>query len=414
MTLQRSSQGRILWVCMIGLAFGYSVLVAAPFGAFILPMSKAFGWARGNIPFAMTVFNGCTIIMYPLIGYLADRFGVRTVMLPSILLFGLIMASFSLFSGPIWQLYFGYALLAIMGVGIATHNYVRLIVAWFTAKRGLALGVSLAGVGLGLAVVPVLTQAIIDLAGWRVAFMALGALSIITVLPFALAWAWDSPHHATRGQIPTGPTEEAPPILDGLNFREVISSRAFWLLLATFTLLGVLTGALPSNIVPLLAEHGISATKASYIASTLGIAYTGGRLVTGYLLDRIYAPLLMGGVIGIAITGLVLLLVGASTSSLLAGVCCIGFALGCEIDFLSYMVSRYIGLRSFTRSIGFLLSGFAVGQSVGPALMGYSVNASGTYDLAIKILIGVVALALLPCALFGPYPDRQAPLRGGT
>jgi len=286
---QRSSPGRVLFVCAMGLAFGFSVMAAAPFSAFVLPMARDFGWKRGDIAFAMTVFNGCNILLYPSVGYLADRLGVRRVIIPSILLFGVVMCSFSLFTGAIWQLYAGYALLAVLGVGIATHNYVRLIVAWFSSRRGMALGLALAGVGVGLALTPVIAQLVINVAGWRIAYVTLGALSIVTVLPFALLWAWDPPFRKIASTDAAG----APPAhVEGLSFREAVASRAFWLLFVTFTLLGILTGALPSNLIPLLVDRGITATQAAFMASTLGIAYTAGRLVTGYLLDRF--PLLHG------------------------------------------------------------------------------------------------------------------------
>ena len=188
MMKQRSSQAKILGASTIGLAFGLTTVTVASFSALILPLCQTFGWERGDVSLAMTVFQVFNIMMAPIAGWLIDRLGVRKVLIPSIILFGLVLASLSLLSGPIWQLYAGYALLAVVGIATSSACYARLIVSWFSAKRGLALGTALAGMGMGVAFLPFLVQTITSMASWRMAYVALGVLVIVAVLPFVVYW----------------------------------------------------------------------------------------------------------------------------------------------------------------------------------------------------------------------------------
>ncbi len=98
------------------------------------------------------------IVSSPFIGALIDRFGVRRVLLPSIILFGLCLISFSLLTANIWHLYVMYALLAVVGGPTTPVSYSRPIIAWFDNRRGLALSIMLAGIGLGTAIAPPLVQ----------------------------------------------------------------------------------------------------------------------------------------------------------------------------------------------------------------------------------------------------------------
>jgi len=196
------------------------------------------------------------------------------------------------------------------------------------------------------------------------------------------------------------------PEKSGLPFRVAIRSRSFILLTISFGLLGILTGAIPPHLVPLLVDRGVDAMRASILASALGFSLIAGRIVMGYLLDRIFAPLLMIAIVGIAVVGLIMMLVGVNGPWVVVSISLIGFSIGADGDFMSYLVSRYIGLRAFTSVCGLVYSAFTFGASIGPVVMGYSANISGNYDLALRILIASTTVAILPFLFLGRYPDE--------
>ena len=402
MNYRSTSEAKVLVAATVGLAFSMTAVINSSFGVFIHPLSQAFGWERGGISFAVSTYYLLTIVTYPAAGWLIDRWGVRRVLIPSIVLFGLTLTGLSFMSGAMWQLYVGYGLVAVVAVGTTSMSYSRLIVSWFSAKRGLALGTALAGMGIGVALIPLLVQAIINTAGWRIAYVTLGAVVSVVVLLVVLPWARDPQEHKRRQTA--GGVIAAPPTT-GLDFPDAIRSRSFLLLTLGFFPLGVMTGSIPTHLVPLLVERGIDATRAAMLASSLGFSLIAGRIIMGYLMDRIFAPFLMVFVLMMSILGLITLLVGVSALWILVSICLLGFSIGAEVDFTSYLVSRYIGLRSFTSSLGLLMAVFNMGASAGPAVMGYSSNTSGTYDLGLKVLIVLMTSAVAPFLCFGRYPD---------
>ena len=399
---KRTSPTRVLVASTIGVTFGVSTAANSSFGPFIFPLSRAFGWERGDISFAMTIFNVCNIIMYPVAGWLIDRLGLRKVLIPSVIMFGLTFVGLSFLSGPIWQLYAGYGVLAVLAIGTSSVPYARLIVPWFSARRGLALGIAFAGMGIGVACFSFIVQAVLDKASWGVGLIALGVLVTGAVLPFVVSWAHYPEHQAPSSEIRDGGAAAVP---TGLPFRDAIRSRSFILLMLTFGLLGLLTGSIPTHLVPLLVERGVVAMHAAILASALGLSLIAGRVVAGYLLDRIFGPLVMIVIVSLTVIGLIMLQMGVTGPWIIVAIAFMGFTIGADGDFLSYLISRYFGLRAFSRVYGLLLGAFTGGMSVGPAVMGYSANSTGSYHLALWVVTAATALAIVPVLFLGPYPD---------
>jgi MFS family permease len=385
----------------IGLAFGVSSVANSTFGPFVFSLSRAFGWERGDISFAMTIFNLCNIVMYPLAGWLIDRQGLRKVLIPSIILFGLTLVGLSFLSGPIWQLYIGYGVLAVVAVGTSSIPYARLIVSWFSARRGLALGVAFGGMGVGVACFPLVVEMITKTAGWRTAYIALGVLVTGAVLPFVIGWARCPEPDESGRNMSGGATHNA----NGLSFREAVRRKHFVLLCVTFGLLGMLTGAIPTHLVPLLVERGVGVMHAAGLASVLGLSIMAGRVGAGYLLDRVFGPLVMVVLISLAVIGLAMMLTGVTGPWVIVAIALIGLTIGADTDFLSYLTSRYIGIRAFSRVYGLMIGAFTCGMSVGPAVMGYSANSTGSYRLALWVIASATMLAIAPVLFLGPYPD---------
>jgi MFS family permease len=400
-SVRRTSPAKVLVASTIGLAFGVSSVANSTFGPFVFSLSRVFGWERGDISFAMTIFNLCNIVMYPLAGWLIDRQGLRKVLIPSIILFGLTLVGLSFLSGPIWQLYIGYGVLAVVAVGTSSIPYARLIVSWFSARRGLALGVAFGGMGVGVACFPLIVQTITNTAGWRPAYIALGVLVTGAVLPFVVGWARCPEPDESGRNTSGGATHNA----NGLFFREAVRSKHFVLLCVTFGLLGMLTGAIPAHLVPLLVERGVGAMHAAALASVLGLSLMAGRVGAGYLLDRVFGPLVMVVLISLAVIGLAMMLMGVTGPWVIVAIALIGLTIGADTDFLSYLTSRYVGIRVFSRVYGLMIGAFTCGMSVGPAVMGYSANSTGSYRLALWVIASATMLAIAPVLFLGPYPD---------
>ena len=151
----------------VGLSLSYAMFTVFAFGTFVTSLEAEFGWQRGPMSLALTIANITVVVASPLLGSLVDRVGVRRVMLVSVSLMGLCVASMSQMNGNIWHYYLMHLLIPLLGAGTLPLTYSRVIIAWFARRRGLALGISLAGFGVGATVIPSLAQFIIENWGWR-------------------------------------------------------------------------------------------------------------------------------------------------------------------------------------------------------------------------------------------------------
>jgi MFS family permease len=166
----------IVSAAIVGLALGYSVVAVMSFGTFINPLEEEFGWSRGQISLGLSIIGFTAIFVFPLTGILVDKLGAKRILIPSSFLFAGVMASMYFLTPSLWHFYGMCVLIPILGSGTAPLTYSRLIFAWFDRKRGLALGVGLAGVGLGTSLVPLFATWIMDQYSWREAYVAIGIL----------------------------------------------------------------------------------------------------------------------------------------------------------------------------------------------------------------------------------------------
>ncbi len=401
---------RVLGAATVGLALGYSNIGMVSFGLFILPLSAAFGWGRGDISVAMLLMNCAIIVMAPIAGVLIDRVGVRRVLLPSIVLFSLAVGALSFLDGDISTFYLTYTFVTILGIGTIPATYTRVVIAWFDRKRGLAIGIAMAGIGIGAALIPLALQYIIASYGWRAGYSALAGLVLFVSLPVVTLFLRERPDDL--GQAADGVAvspEQASIQAAGFEFSACLRQRSFWLMAAGFPLLGLFTSAVIAHLVPLLQDRNVSPGLAALGASLLGVSLIAGRIVCGGLMDRFFAPRVVIAFLLGPIVGLGMLASGASGAVAFGAVLLIGLGIGAELDFMSYLVSRYLGPRAYGRTYGSMYAAFAVGAGIGSIFMGYVQQRTGTYDAALWTLCLTTLLSLLPFGLLGPYPALPAP-----
>ena len=137
-------------VCGIGLVFGFIPTVSFTFGVFMPSLIETFGWTRGQVSMAFSMSLLPMVFAMPLIGRLVDRFGAKRVILPSAVVFGLLVASLSMLTEHIWHLYVVFILMGLVGAGTAPLAYSSVIAHWFDRKRGNRPGCDDGGPGAGL------------------------------------------------------------------------------------------------------------------------------------------------------------------------------------------------------------------------------------------------------------------------
>jgi predicted MFS family arabinose efflux permease len=152
-----------------------------------------------------------------------------------------------------------------------------------------------------------------------------------------------------------------------------------------------------------MVDRGISPQVATSAISAAGMALIVGRLIAGYLLDRIFAPYVALFFIFVPLVGLGLLFLPATPAVALAATICVGLGLGAEVDLIAFMIARYFGFRSFGEIYGYLFAVFTFGSGVGPFIMGLSFSKTGSYGAAIVALAAALIISAFLVLFLGPY-----------
>ena len=398
MVPELKSRWWIVWASVVGLLVGNGPIMQFTFGTLLPPVTREFGWSRGTVSSAMVIGLWVTGLATPVVGRLVDRFGIRAVALPAIVLFSLATASVACV--PASPAAFT-ALYALMGLGAAGQTpliYAKAISSRFDDRRGLALGIAMAGVGLGAALVPQFAQALIKVVGWRGAYAGLGALTFVLAFP-AVALFIGRPAETHEVHSRKVPNIGAP----GLTGPEALRTARFWLPAASFFVVAGTTGGVVSHLVPLLTDRGIAPQTATGMVGIAGVALIGGRLFAGFLLDRIHAPYVAAAFFLTPLAGIIVLLSTLRPEAAALGAVLVGIGLGAEVDLIAFLLSRYLGMRSFGEIYGYLFAIFVLGAGLGPFAMGVSFDRTGSYKLMLVCYAFALALAILPMLRLGVY-----------
>ena len=301
--------------------------------------------------------------------------------MPAAVLFGLGVMSFYLLSAALWHFYLLYFLLGIVGSGTTPVPFAKVISQWFDRRRGLALALTIAGSSVGTVIMPPLAQALISSLGWRQAYVVLGMIVIAVTIPVIGLFLRESPE--SMGFRPDGgePSEHdpsaAPAAPMSLTRGEALRTITFWLLVVAFLCISIAFHACLIHLVPMLRDHGISAAAAAGATSLLAIGILLGRVGTGFLLDRYFAPYVALVVFFGFSVAVGLLWMGGSLALMLVAVIFLGLAQGAEFDLMAYLISRYFGLKHFGEIYSFVFSAFTPRRRNRPAAHGVRLRRYG-------------------------------------
>jgi sugar phosphate permease len=267
-------------------------------GALILPLGREFGWDTAEISSALALRLALFGLMAPFAAALIERYGMRRVVLAAILLIvcGLLGA---LAMTRVWQLILFWGIAVGVGTGM-TALVLSAIVAnrWFSAHRGLVLGVLTASSATGQLVFLPLAASLADSWGWRAALLP-PVLSLAAVALLVALFLRDRPADLglapfggleAMSSAPPGPPPAPPQAAIGRAFTvlaEVSGSQVFWILFATFFICGLSTsGLIQTHFIPLCGDFGLAPVAAASVLAAMGAFDIIGTIGSGWLSDR--------------------------------------------------------------------------------------------------------------------------------
>ena len=376
------------WIfLLIGFAalfFGFSApAYALPF---IYPEVIAeFGWTREQATFLASAKYFTGAIACLVAGRLVDVIGVWLTLFGSILIGALALVSFLWVDGLTFYYAIG-VMLGIAGPGAMVSVFV-LVARTFRISQGTATGIALLGTGLGGAVMPVVTAALIAEFGWRTA-MALLSVGIWGIaLPLLL-------YGLLRRPVPTddpkpeadGDAPAAAPLGVLKHIGQLAKGRSFWLMAIGFFVITIADQAFTQHQVLMFNDAGISAATGALAIGAMGLLSMPGRIVAGTILDSSSHK---------GLAGLYLLLSVAAVLALMLAnpIVLVAFVLFRALAHASVMIDGPVIARHCygTHHLGVLLGLFTamanLGSATGPWLMGRLFDATGSYDNALILFM---------------------------
>jgi sugar phosphate permease len=285
------------WV-MVALTFLVSLSSAGAMGilgALLLPLQRETGWETAAISGALALRLLLFGLMAPFAAALLQRYGLRrtVVMALGLVILGCLL---SMRMTAVWQLWLTWGVLTGLGTGM-TALVLGATVAnrWFTARRGLVLGMLTAANATGqLAFLP-LAAWLAQHEGWRTALLpGLAACALGGLLMFLFG----RDHPSELGLNPYGDTATAiaprpapaqgNPVANAFAaLAEAARTRVFWILFATFLICGLSTnGLIQTHFIPLCSDFGMAEVEAASVLAMMGAFDFIGTILSGWLSDR--------------------------------------------------------------------------------------------------------------------------------
>lgn len=353
------------------------------FAFFVVPWMREFDVLRSSLMIAATGATIGTAFLSPVCGMLLDRFSSRTLVIVGAGTFSLGLAAIAMAPSAVAVILLFVLVLPFGMVLSGTLMASTLVARSFSEGRGLALGISALGTSLGGLVMPLLVTQILASFDWRVLFNILAGLVIALVIvpaPLVLRSRTDAPGEpAARAHA-------------GPKF-ELMRSPSVLKLGLAFLVPSLLFVAVLHNLGALAADLSISQQHAAWIASTASLVMMIGKVITGFLCDRVDHRLLYMGIVMAQAIGVSILCLAASFAPLLIAVVLLALGAGGGLPVITSFAAGRWGPENFGSMMGvvFALAGLT---GVGSVLAGVIRDASGSYVIA---FLGLM-LALVPAA----------------
>ncbi len=393
---------KVVVPCFIGIMLislhGHSL------GVMIRPLEEEFGWPRAQISAGFLFISVLALLVGPIVGGFVDRMGPRRIGLYGLLIYCATLSMLSLANSSIWSWWGLWLVLAMGSMTILPVVWIALLNGYFFTSRGLAMAIALSGTGMGAAVWPIITNTLVDEFGWRTAYVMLAVVAVAVSFPIAFFLFREAPPReasvSPSGDRSQGSVQPGAPLADLAmpEAGEQIRSARFIKLAAASIIFAVASCALTNNIVPVLIGEGLTPGKAAATAGLLGVGSIIGRVVGGYLLDRLDGNKVAAFSVLLPLIPTTILL-STEQSHLWAGIACLvmGFSVGTELDCCAYLATRHFGTCNFGRLFGLINGLLLFGAGVAPTTANYVYDVTHTYDL---VLVGLIPLFLITAILF--------------
>jgi MFS family permease len=388
-------------------------VVVFSFTALFEPIANQFGWSYTQISLAATLQSFMQGLIAPLMGLLVDRWGPRKLVFGGVFISSL---GFILLSS-ITSLAMFYVAFILIYIGYSTTSGLVMMTAvtnWFRRNIAMASGIAATGFAMGGLLVP-LVAILLDTFGWRTAMVSIGSGMLLIPLPLSLLFRRKPEEH---GSLPdadadstivvseVSPTTKSSEVY--ISVKQVLKGRAFWHIAVALMFQCIALNAVTVHIMPYLSNIGIARSAASLVVSATTVTNVGGRLIFGWLGDRIEKRRITAA--SFALSTLSLICFGYVASGgvwlLVLFLVFFGFGFGGQFTMIAPVIVEYFGRSRFGTIFGFIFAVMRVGGTIGPLLAGWVFDRWSSYQGIWLALTGLCIASVVIMA--------STPLTGST
>lgn len=383
------------------------------FSVFVDPILADTGLSRVHLSMLYAFGTAVSAAMVAVVARLVDRYGARLMLAGIAFALGVACLGISLASGSVAFL-LGFAAMRALGQGSLPVTASMVAAQWFVGKRGRAMAVVALGLAASNALLPPVTQAMIGAVGWRGAYLALGAMVWVLLVPAALLIVRDRPEAV--GLYPDGadaPVEEWKdnrPTEDG-GSRKVAFSIHFWLLAVPLAAVPFVVTALVFHQISVLGEQGLGPAAAAAVFVPFSVAAALATATTGFLADRLgpRGPLMIS--LGLLLAALIYLPLVSNTASAAVYAVMLGAASGMQGVVAGMAWAHYYGRRGLGRVQGPATAVMISAAALAPLPLAALHDLSGDYAPGIAFMAAIPVLCAVALVLFDPkqaYREAEA------
>lgn len=398
--------------------YGYIIIIASflilfivggtiiSFGVFLKPVLNEFGWSRAVFSGA----NSLNLVLGGIFGILAGRIGDRFGPRLAVTIGGLFMAlGFLLMSQvqTVWQIYFFYGFLLSIGTGFIPIPVLSLLARWFIQGRGLATGIAMSGVGVGIVIVPPLADLCITTYSWQTCYMVFGFSSLILIIALARLLKKAPGHTQETGKGKTAKTDSPNLQSQGHSLRGAMGTLTFWMIIVIGFLFFYSAQSIMVHIAAHATDIGYSSVAAATILSVIGFINIAGTVGGGVLADKISTRKTLTILFALATLSYIGFRFSGELWMLYLCAAVFGLSYGGFTAIQSPLMADFFGLKNLGVIFSFFMLAQNIGGGAGSLLAGSIYDKTGNYEWAFNLCALLSAASLVLSLLLSAHRKRR-------
>ncbi len=372
------------------------------FSVFFGPLSTEFGWTRAATSGAFSLYMILHGFLYIVTGKMNDKLGPRIVMSLCGLLMGTGYMMMALTS-EIWHIYLFYGIVIAVGMSGGYVPLTSTVTRWFTGnrKRGLMVGISVAGVGLGTMIFPPLARWLIESYGWKTSYVVIGVAVLVIIMSCA-QFLKRAPEQMITSLENSDSIDTQQ---QGFSLPKALRTRQFWLITLAYFGFGFILQAIMVHIVMHVTGLDIPGTSAATMFIVLGGASVCARISMGSLADRIGNRTIVTGSFIFLVIALSCLFIAKEMWMFYIFAALFGFGWGGMVTSQSPIIADLFGMRSHGVILGVIVSTITFGSAIGPVVAGAIYDTSNSYTAAFIVCVAFAVIGIILSLLLRPVSN---------